>query len=581
MLVNVVHAKLRLKRGNAVPKRDLNSFIKALEARGELRRVKTLVSPVLEITEIADRVGKQGGPALLFERVEGSDFPVLIGALGSEGRMSLALGVEDFGALERQLEGYLDLSRYTTLRGLLSSIPFFWRMFRSLPVRVPLGRPPCQEVIEHSPNLGELPILKCWPLDGGRFLTLPVVFTKELGARTQNAGMYRMQVLDRATTAMHWHKHKDGSQIFESYRKAGKRMPVAVALGCDPAITYSCTAPLPPGVDEMLLAGFLRRRPVSLVRCRSCDLWVPRDAQFVLEGYVDPLEPLCREGPFGDHTGYYSLEGLYPRFHLTCLTRRKTPIYPATVVGRPPMEDCYLAKATERLFLPILRKAIPQLCDLCLPLEGVFHGCAVLSVKNDFPGAAQTVMNAVWGMGQLRYTKLLIAVDEGTDPSDRQAVLKAVLQNVEPGRDLTFSKGTLDALDHSSPTALFGTRLGVDATAKPQRPTRLGRMEVTAVDKREAGQGLCAALRLLDDRKVKLAVAVDRDVDVRDLGEVLWRIYNNIDAGRDLAVQEGGAALDATRKREDEGLHHPWPADIEMDGEVRRRVTRRWKEYGF
>lgn len=299
--------------------------------------------------------------------------------------------------------------------------------------------------------------------------------------------MYRMQVLDKTSTAMHWHKHKDGSAIYEAWRARGGKMPVAVALGCGPEITYAATAPLPPGLDEMLLAGFLRRRPVALTKCVASDLWVPRDAQFVLEGYVDTEEPPVWEGPFGDHTGYYSLTDWYPRFHVTCVTRRRNPVYPATVVGRPPMEDCYLAKATERIFLPVLKLQMPQLCDLCLPFEGVFHNCAVVSVRNDFPGAARTVMNAMWGMGQMRYTKLIVAVDASVDPRDTGAVLAAVLQNADPASDYLLSDGPLDALDHSSDRALYGARLGVDATAKPG-VTPSGALRPPAGPKARAGR---------------------------------------------------------------------------------------------
>lgn len=400
---------------------DLNAFIRALERRGELTRITAPVSPLLEITEIADRVSKQHGGALLFEHVEGSPYPVLINAMGSYERMSLALGAGSLDEIGEQVARYLDFGNYTSIKKLLAFAPELLRLALSFPFKRSrlLGRPPCQQVVERSPDLSTLPVLQCWPQDGGRFITLPLVFTRYPGGKAQNAGMYRMQVLGKDTTAMHWHKHKDGSAIYEAYRKLGGRMPVSVALGSGPAVTYAATAPLPPKLDEMLLAGFLRRRPMVMARCVTNSLLVPQDAQFVLEGYVDTQEAPVWEGPFGDHTGYYSLADWYPRFHVTCITHRRGAIYPATVVGRPPMEDCYMAKATERIFLPVLRLSTPQLSNLNLPLEGVFHNCAIAAVKNEFPGAARTVMNAIWGMGQMRYTKMIVAVDSGIDPYDK------------------------------------------------------------------------------------------------------------------------------------------------------------------
>ena len=563
--------------------RDLQAFLAACEARGELMRISAPVSPILEITEIADRVMKRGGPALLFERVEGSDFPPLINAMGSDERMALALGAESLDEIGGDVARYLDFENYTSIKRLAAFAPRLLRLAACFPRRrrLRLSRPPCQQVIERDPDLSALPVLHCWPQDGGRFFTLPLVFTKLPGAKTQNCGMYRMQVLDKTSTAMHWQKHKDGSAIYEAWRARGGKMPVAVALGCGPAVTYAATAPLPPGLDELLLAGFLRRRPVALAKCVTSDLWVPQDAQFVLEGYVDTGEPPVWEGPFGDHTGYYSLADWYPRFHVTCVTRRRKPVYPATVVGRPPMEDCYLAKATERIFLPVLRLQIPQLRDLCLPFEGVFHNCAVVSVKNDFPGAARTVMNAMWGMGQMRYTKLIVAVDAATDPAETGAVLAAVLRNADPAADYVLSDGPLDALDHSSDRALYGTRLGIDATAKPGVPPRTGRFALLPVKKRAPGEGREAALAALESEDVSFAVALDDTVDLADRQEVLWRVFNNIDAGRDLVVKNGKIALDATKKLPEEGLTRPWPDDITMSPETAARVDARWKEYGF
>lgn len=563
--------------------RDLQAFIAALEKRGKLTRVSAPVSPVLEITEIADRVMKRGGGALLFENVEGSRYPMLINAMGSDERMALALGAGSLDEIGADVARYLDFGNYASFDKLIRFAPRLLRLAACFPHRrrLRLSRPPCQQVIEREPDLSALPVLHCWPQDGGRFFTLPLVFTKLPGAKSQNCGMYRMQVLDKTSTAMHWHKHKDGSAIYEAWRAQGGKMPVAVALGCDPAVTYAATAPLPPGLDEMLLAGFLRRRPVALAKCVTCDLWVPQDAQFVLEGYVDTDGSPVWEGPFGDHTGYYSLADWYPRFRVTCVTRRRDPVYPATIVGRPPMEDCYMAKATERIFLPVLKLQIPQLCDLRLPFEGVFHNCAVVSVKNDFPGAARTVMNAMWGMGQMRYTKLIVAVSAQVDPGDMDAVLAAVLQNADPERDFVLSDGPLDALDHSSDHALYGARLGIDATRKSDVSPREGRYAVVPVAKRGPWDGRAAALAALETEGVAFAAAVDASVDVTDRAEVLWRVFNNIDARRDLVVKDGKIALDATRKLMEEGLTRPWPDDIVMSPEITARVDARWKEYGF
>jgi 4-hydroxy-3-polyprenylbenzoate decarboxylase len=293
-----------------------------------------------------------------------------------------------------------------------------------------------------------------------------MVVTRDPGTGIQNVGMYRMQVYDGQTTGMHWHLHKDGAHFFAKYRERGERMPVSVALGDDPAVTYAATAPLPEGVSEFFFAGYLRGKPVETVKCVTNDLHVPANAEFVLEGYVDPNEPLRTEGPFGDHTGYYSLRDDYPVFHVTCITHRKHPIYPATVVGRPPMEDCYMAKATERLFLPLLKKMIPELCDMNLPLEGVFHNCAIVSIRKRYAGQVHKVLNALWGFGQMMYTKMIIVVDADVDVQDLSFVMWKVFNNIDASRDLIMSPGPLDALDHASPTPRFGTRLGIDATKK-------------------------------------------------------------------------------------------------------------------
>jgi len=374
----------------------------------------------------------------------------------------MALGEKSLEAAEHDIMELIDLSRYLKVKEAVKSLPGLSRLLAVFPIKVPKGA--CQEVVE-EPDLDRLPILKCWPGDAGRFITLPLVFTKDPESGQQNMGMYRMQVYDSRTTGMHWHLHKDGREIYEKYRRRGVRMPVSVAIGCDPATVYASTAPLPKSIDELLFAGYLRRRPVPIVKCVTNDIYVPANSEFVLEGYVD-MEELREEGPFGDHTGYYSEPGMYPVFHVTKMTRRKNPVYMATIVGRPPMEDCYMAKATERLFLPLLRVTIPELVDINFPLEGVFHNCVIVSIDKRYPGHAKKVMYALWGMGQMMYTKMIVVVDRAVNPQDLSAVAWKVFNNIDARRDLVLADGPLDALDHASPLRFLGTRLGIDATKK-------------------------------------------------------------------------------------------------------------------
>jgi len=445
--------------------KDLQDFIQKLEACGELKRVSREVDPYLEITEITDRVSKAGGPAVLFEHVKGSEYPVLMNAMGSYKRMAMALGVDSLETKKKEIEELItwafSQAKSIDIPSIIPKLSLFRAFF---PKRV--KRAACQEIVEKEVDLYKLPVLTCWPQDGGPFFTLPLVFTKDPETGVSNVGMYRMQVFDKQTTGMHWHIHKDGSHFYQKYKSRGERMPVAVSLGGDPAITYAATAPLPEGIYEMLFAGFLRGKPVEMVNCLTVPLQVPSDSEFVLEGYVDPSEPLRTEGPFGDHTGYYSLQGEYPVFHVTCMTRKQKPVYPATIVGKPPMEDCYMAKATERLFLPLLQLVIPEILDLELPLSGVFHNCAIVSIRKRYPGQVQKVMNALWGMGQMMYTKMIIVLDAEVDVHDLQTVMWKVFNNIDGRRDIILSDGPLDALDHASPQALFGTRVGIDATKK-------------------------------------------------------------------------------------------------------------------
>ncbi|MDD3654587.1 MAG: menaquinone biosynthesis decarboxylase [Desulfotomaculaceae bacterium] len=446
---------------------DLRAFISDLEKRGFLKRIKVEVDPALEITEISDRVVKSGGPALFFENVKGYKMPVVTNLFGALERVKLALGVDDLDRISAELLSIIHPAELpVTFLDKLKSLPKLTQLAAVIPKTVKTG--PCKEIVQKDrPSLAELPVLKCWPEDGGPFITLPLVFTKDPATGRRNMGMYRMQVYDDHTTGMHWHIHKDaaGHCGNMSLVENGGKMPVAVALGADPAVIYAATAPLPAGIDEMLFAGFLRKEPVELVKCETVDLEVPANAEIILEGYIDPLEKRL-EGPFGDHTGYYSLADQYPVFHLTCVTSRKEPIYPATIVGRPPMEDAYLGKATERIFLPLIRVMIPELVDLNLPFEGVFHNCVIVSIDKKYPGQAKKVMSALWGLGLMMLAKLIIVVDGDVDVQNVREVMWRVFNNIDAKRDVVMVEGPLDALDHASPLPHLGTKMGIDATRK-------------------------------------------------------------------------------------------------------------------
>lgn len=446
--------------------KDLREFVAELEKRGWLKRITTPVSCDLEITEITDRVSKRegaGNVALLFENVVGYDMPVLINAFGSMERMALALGVSTIEDVADEIRTMLKLP-YISLQNKLDVISIIPMIKRAINFPKYVKNAPCQEIIERDPDLDKFPILRCWPQDGGPFITLPLVFTKNPSTGKRNVGMYRLQKYDKKTTGMHWHIHKNGADNYRDTVSAGKnRMEVAVAIGTDPALTYAATAPLPRDVDEMVFAGFLRHKSVELTKCVTVDIEVPATSEIVLEGYVEAGE-VRREGPFGDHTGYYSLADDYPVFHITCITHRKNPIYAATIVGRPPMEDCYLAKATERIFLPILQQIIPEIVDINLPLTGVFHNCAMVSIRKTYPQQAKKVMQSIWGMGQMMFTKMIIVVDEHVDVQDEKEVWWRVFNNIDAKHDIVMVDGPLDVLDHSSPMAKWGTKLGIDAT---------------------------------------------------------------------------------------------------------------------
>jgi 4-hydroxy-3-polyprenylbenzoate decarboxylase len=448
-----------------MPFKNTREFIKKLESENELKRISAEVDSVLEVTEIADRMSKTHGPALLFEKIKGSTFPLLINAFGSFGRMKMALGCDSFGDIGRRIEALIKIRPPGSFTQKIKMLFDLKELAGISPKKV--KRAPCQQRIygPEGPLLDMLPILTCWPQDGGPFITLPVVITKDPDTGVQNMGMYRMHKYDNATSGMHWQYNKDGSRHFDKYKSRGERMEVAVALGGSPLVTYASTAPLPPDMDELLLAGFIGSRSIEITRAKTIDIFVPAESDVVIEGYVNPDEERI-EGPFGDHTGFYSPADLYPVFHVTCITCRNDAVYPATIVGKPPMEDCYMAKATERIFLPLLKILVPEIVDMELPMEGVFHNCALVSIDKKFPGQAKKVINALWGLGQMSSTKYIVVFDKDMDLRDSRTVVWKLLNNVDPKRDLLLSEGPVDALDHSAPYPNFGGKMGIDATRK-------------------------------------------------------------------------------------------------------------------
>lgn len=444
----------------------LRAFVETLEREGELVRVRREVDPHLELAEIADRTMKSGGPALLFENVKGSRFPLLINAYGSRRRMSRALGVSDLEEHAKAIAELVHTRAPKSARELAEMASKLPALASTVPRKVSTA--PCQEVVQlgEAIDLLALPVMTTWPNDGGPFFTLPNVITKDPDTGVRNIGMYRMQRIDRRTTAMHWQIHKTGARHFRRAKELGKRLEVAVAFGGDPALTYAATAPLPDGIDEWMFAGFLRKKPVEHVRCKTVDLEVPACADFVLEGYVDPSEDLFAEGPFGDHTGYYTPVDAFPRFHVTAVTHRKDAIYPSTLVGPPPMEDAWLGKATERLFLPLLRMIFPEVVDMNLPVEGAFHNLVLVSIKKQYPFHASRIAHGLWGSGQMSFSKVICVVDEDVDVQDTREVAWRLLANLDPKRDIAMVDGPVDQLDHGASQALFGGKMSIDGTRK-------------------------------------------------------------------------------------------------------------------
>jgi len=446
--------------------KDLREFVKRLERAGELKRIPFEVDPVLEMTEFADRAVKSGGPALLFEKARGSSIPVLMNAFASMRRMQMALEVDSLDEVAERITEFLQPRTPEGVWDKLKMVPKLVEAGSFFPREVSGG--PCKEVVRRDNfSLFDYPVLQCWPADGGRFITLPLVFSRNPDTGKRNCGMYRMQIFDERTTGMHWQTHKQGAEHYRRLLTAGKqaRMDVAVAIGADPATVFASILPLPPDMDEMMFAGFLRREPVNMVKCETVDLEVPAEAELVLEGYLE-LGELRTEGPFGDHTGFYSLEDKYPVFHVTCITSRKQPIYMATIVGPPPMEDYYMGKAIERIFLPLMRLQLPEVRDMAMPAEGVFHNLLLVSIRKSYPGHARKVMHAIWGMGQAMFSKCIVVVDEDVDVQNVREVAWKALNNIDPQRDIEFSMGPVDSLDHASRLPNYGSKMGVDATRK-------------------------------------------------------------------------------------------------------------------
>lgn len=452
--------------------KSIRDFIKLLEKEGELHTIKQSISAVLEITEITDRVskGKNSLPnkALCFEQVEDYDMPLVINAFGSQRRMELALGVNNLKEIADKIADLIHPPKAKGILDKLSLLPKLTEVAGSVfPKSVKSG--PCQEVVITDPNqkmLDLLPILTCWPEDGGPYITLTNVFTKDVESGVQNIGMYRMQKYANNQTGMHWQKHHDGNRLYENAKALGKNyVEVAVAIGAPPAVIYAATAPLPPGIDEIMLAGFLQGSPVEMVKCKTVDIDVPAQSEIIIEGRV-PIGELRREGPFGDHTGVYSLADDYPVFHVTAVTHRKNPVYMTTVVGKPPQEDFYLGKATERIFLPLLKLFISEIVDMNLPAEGIFHNCVVISIDKRYPLHAKKTMSAVWGFGQMMFSKYVVIVDKDCDVHNLSEVAWRVFNHTDPKRDILIVDGPLDVLDHASPTYAYGSKLGIDATVK-------------------------------------------------------------------------------------------------------------------
>lgn len=604
----------------------LISFVKQLDRNNELIRVKNFVDPELMIAEITDRFSKQrgGGKAIFFENT-GTDFPLLINAIGSEKRIALAFGRNSIHEIENEIENlfYNLIQPKDNLLDKLKLLPRLKEVSSWMPKKLRRkGR--CQEFIMEKPDLGRLPVLKCWPADGGRFITLPCVHTIDPETKMPNMGMYRMQVMGSDKTGMHWHKHKTGAVHFEKYKERDEIMPVSIVLGGDPVYTYAATAPMPENMDEYLLAGFLKKKPVRLVKCITNDLYVPDDADFVIEGYVDPSEEPVLEGPFGDHTGFYSLADYYPCFHVTCITYRKNAVYPATIVGVPPMEDAYIGKATERIFLkPLSITMVPELKDMRLPFAGVAHNFAIVKIAKTYAGQSVKVMHALWGAGQMMFNKVLIVTDETVNIHDNQDLIDIFSMNFHPDFSLNYSRGPLDVLDHSSSKFAFGTKLCIDLTRPFSEEIEYKGAADTILFGPEKDDFLfddriCGFRNLFQEIKlpvillnivkgrgyslkdiqnklsriksletIKAVILFDEGVDLSDPDHLIWLVGGNIDPGRDISILRVNRnhklmLVDATVKTtEHDNFKRYWPNVVIMDEKTIDEVDNKWAFLGL
>lgn len=599
---------------------SLREFIQRLELDNELVRIKERVSPILEIAEITDRVSKQplGGKALLFENVEGSSMPVLINAFGSAKRMNSALGVHDIEKIPKDIDKYLKIAPPSSLLEKIKILPMLLEAASFPPKIVNSKQAPCQEVIltGNHVDLEKIPIIQCWPNDAGRFITFPIVINRSVDQKLRNVGLYRMQVYDKKTTGMHWHIHKDGAHFFHDFRKLNKVMDCAVAIGADPITCYSASAPLPYGIDEFIFSGFIRKSPVPLVKCKTVNLEVPANAEIILEGFINPSE-MQLEGPFGDHTGYYSQDGDYPVFHITAITHRKNPIYLTTIVGKPPQEDFYLGKATERIFLPLMRTQLPEIVDMNMPAEGVFHNLVIISIDKRFPMQARRLMSALWGMGQMSFVKTIIVCDQTVDIQNINEITDVLFNKVNFERDLFFSEGILDVLNHASDKPLYGSKLGIDATNKvkgedgfedtpetknkdlPLSPTKvldnfiefrtckiinLGtarRILFATLNKKTLHQGRTIIDRFMKNEtfsSITVLIILEGHENVDDTSTVLWKLLNNIDPKRDIYYFGNRIGIDVSCKIGEDGYTQEWPDEIEMTDDIKTTVDKKWKK---
>lgn len=579
--------------------KSLREYVEFLEAHDELVRVKEFVDPVFEITEYTDRMSKLpgGGKAILFENT-GTQFPVLTNMMGSIKRILHTLGAESFEEITGKIDALMGeaMAPRKGMMDKLKLLPTLAEAAKWLPKEYKKSVPPCQEVIMAKPDLNRLPILKCWPQDGGKFITFPLVHTNDPVTGMRNVGMYRMQVFTENSTGMHWHKHKTGARHYQEFK--GDKMPITVCLGGDPVYTYAATAPLPDGIDEYLLAGFLRGKGVELTKCLTNDIMVPADCDFVIEGYVDKREAKVVEGPFGDHTGFYSLADLYPTFHITCISHRKDAIYPATIVGVPPQEDKYIAIATEKIFLAPIKFAIgPEIEDLYLPEEGVGHNFGIIKIKKRYPGQAVKIAHAMWGAGQMMFNKMLVVVDGDIDIRDHRAVADYVAIHYNPKRDTYFSRGPLDVLDHTAPVCGFGGKLCIDATEKlPEEggvctPTESSAQTGGNIGKRfikfihpkypDADINSPAGNEIDVSCDALVAVILDSQFALDDIYHNLWILGGNVDPIRDCRFERAAdgsqvLVMDARCKKYLAGFTRDWPDIVESAGYVKESVAKKF-----